>query len=65
MVFTPTLTARSISETDLLFPCTSIFWGSIPPASATANSPPVQTSIPIPHSFTQVATAVEMKAFAA
>ena len=65
MVLTPRDTARSISLTDLLFPCTSIFDGWIPPATATASSPPVQTSIPIPISAIHCATAVQINYFAA
>ena len=37
----------------------------MPPATATANSPPVQTSIPIPISAIHWATAVQINDFAA
>jgi hypothetical protein len=65
MMPTPAETACSISSNDLLFPCSSMFSGLMPPFSATASSPPVHTSIPIPMSAIHRATSTQINAFAA
>ena len=48
--------AEAISDSDLLFPCNSIFLAGKLAAIATANSPSVQTSSPRPASSIQRAT---------
>ncbi len=54
----PAPTARSISATDLLLPWKPRRAGSAPPASATASSPPEQTSMCRPSSTIQSATSM-------
>ena len=65
MVRTPYEIALRISSSDLLFPCISILAGGKFVATATASSPPVQTSIPIPTPSTQRAISLARKDFAA
>ena len=55
---TPLSSAVVSSAMDLLLPCKAIRAGSNPACSATASSPPVQTSSRSPSSATQRATAV-------
>src|SRR5690625_3410908 len=58
----PASMARSNSETDLLLPWTPKFSPGTPARSATANSPPVDTSRRRPSSVTQRAIATDRKA---
>ena len=62
---TPASTARSSSATVLLLPWKPRRAGSAPAASATASSPPVQTSTASPSSVTQRTTSVVSKALPA
>ena len=61
----PRPTARSISVRLLLLPWKPIRDGSTPAASATASSPPLQTSMPSPASIIQRATSVHRNALPA
>ena len=54
---TPASSAAASSATDLLLPCSAIRSAGNPARSATASSPPVQTSRPSPSSSTQRTTA--------
>ncbi|COY67860.1 Uncharacterised protein [Mycobacterium tuberculosis] len=62
---TPALTAAVNSETDLLLPCKVIRSGGKLACSATANSPPVQTSRQSPSSLIHRATSLHRNALAA
>ncbi len=62
---TPAATARRISATDLLLPCSAMRSAGIPPASAVASSPPEQTSTFRPSSHNQRTTARDRKALPA
>ena len=62
---TPTSSARLSSSSDLLLPWNPIRAGSIPAASATANSPPEQTSRFSPSSAMTRTTALHRKALPA
>ncbi len=62
---TPTLTACSSSSRVLLLPCSAIRSPGIPAASATANSPALQTSRLSPSSRSQRTTALERNALPA
>ena len=62
---TPQFIASVISSNDLLFPCSSIRSGGNFAARATANSPPVQTSIFNPSSINHLHVAIEVKALLA
>ena len=60
ILLTPAFIAARISISDLLLPCSSILDGSKFAARATANSPAVQTSIPIPEELIHLATSTEI-----
>ena len=62
---TPASTARVSSAVDLLLPCIPIRAVGKPAASATASSPPVQTSRPRPSSAIQRASVVHRNALPA
>ena len=62
---TPAATADSISTTDLLLPCIPMFSAGTPARSATASSPPEQTSSRNPSWVTSRAIAVHRNALPA
>ena len=61
----PALTAAVSSATDLLLPCNAIRSGGKSACSATASSPPVQTSSDRPSSSIQRAISLDRNALAA
>jgi hypothetical protein len=61
----PAATARSISASDLLLPCSVMCPGGIPARSPTASSPPEQVSRRTPSACSHRATAVHRNAFPA
>ena len=60
---TPAPNAASSSASDLLLPCRTSRSAGTPAASATASSPPVDTSMQQPSSWARAAMALQRKAF--